>query len=224
MALRKFVKRRINVGNVNFEDVDDISNVEDEYDVKVKDDNSLYKKDEVEAKEAKIFTKNHDKIAVSYDENLEKEKIIEDENVKKNLDKIDVEEGHRIKVEENELKVMEEKLDTDKNSEEETFDFKGRDYSRKDERLCPDIYSNPEKISVLPLLQANLATMLLCVKTIQEQSVQLARFSDLFRPSSMSTPSQPTALFPRAHSSCLTQSRMCSRIPRPTWPSQGAGR
>ena len=68
------------------------------------------------------------------------------------------------------------------------------------------------KFFILPLLQANLAAMLLCVKTIQEQSVQLARLSDLSRrSSSMSTPYQPTASSTRAHSSCLTQSRMCSK-------------
>ena len=88
----------------------------------------------------------------------------------------------------------------------------GWDYSKKDERLYPEINSNPEKFSALPLLQANLAAMLLCVKTIQEQSVQLARLSDLSRrSSSMSTPYQPTASSTRAHSSCLTQSRMCSK-------------
>ena len=136
---------------------------------------------------------------------------IEDENVKKNRDDIDVE-GHSIKVAENESKVMEERLDTNKNSEEETVDLNGRDYSKKDERLYSGIYSNPEKFFILPLLQANLAAMLLCVKTIQEHSVQLARLSDLSRrSSSMSTPYQPTASSTRACSSCLTQSRMCSK-------------
>ena len=205
---KKVAKRRFKAVNINVENVDEIS--KDEYDVKVKDDNSLYKKDELEVKEAKVFVKNLDKIAVSDDENLEKEKLIEDENVEKNRDDIDVE-GHSIKIAENESKVMEGRLDTDENAEKETVDFNGRDYSVNDERLYPNIYSNQEKISVLPLLQANLAAMLLCVKTIQEQSAQLARFSDLFWSSSMSIPYQPTASSTRAHSSCLTQSRKCSK-------------
>ena len=65
-----------------------------------------------------------------------------------------------------------------------------------------------DALMLVPLLQANLAMTLLCVKSLQEQSALLARLS---LPSSMSTPLQSVASFSSAHCSCLTQSRMCSR-------------
>ena len=139
--------------------------------------------------------------------------------------------------EEKETEIFDENLDESdaEKDDEETVDPDNPANTENEEVMhkqqpCGDgcdnkVVKGNDALMFVPLLQANLAIMLLCVKTIQEQSELLTQLSDLLsRSSSISTPSQPTASFPRAHSSCLTQSRMCSRIPRPTWPSQRAGR
>ena len=194
--------------------------------------------DAVESKEnkSKVVDKNYDKINEMSDNKIDvKNKCIKNpehvkelsqgedkeiEIIEENLDKLDVKNDSCVKLNDDDHG---ETVDPDNGSnteEKEVVQKQRLSGNGSDEGVVKGM----DALVSVPLLQANLAIMLLCMKTIQEQSVELARLSDLSRSSSMSTPSQPTASFPRAHSSCLTQSRMCSRIPRPTWPSQGAGR
>ena len=195
--------------------------------------------DAVESKEnkSKVVDKSHDKINEMSDDKIDvKNEFIENpehvkelsqgedkgiEIIEENLDKLDLKNDDScVKLNDDD---HDETVDPDNGSNTEEKEV------MHEQRLGGhgyyyDVVKGKDTLTIIPLLQANLAVMLLCVKTIQEQSELLTQLSDLSRSSSMSTPSQPTASFPRAHSSCLTQSRMCSRIPRPTWPSQGAGR
>ena len=65
-----------------------------------------------------------------------------------------------------------------------------------------NVVKGMDALMLVPLLQANLAVMLLCVKTLHEQSS---------RPSSMSSSLQPMASLSNAQCPCLTQSRMCGK-------------
>ena len=109
-----------------------------------------------------------------------------------NLDKINE------NSDEEETVILGTGLEAEKDSNEELMIKQphGGEYSED------DVVKGMDALMFVPLLQANLAVMLLCVKTLQEQSS---------RPSSMSSSLQPMASLSSAQCSCLTQSRMCSK-------------
>ena len=168
----------------------------------------------IETKEnkSKVVDKSHDKIDVMSDvkiyvkneciENpedvIEISQVEEEETkvVEENLDKLDANNdancnNHKEEVDSNNNSEIERKL------KEEVVDKQRLDEDGNEE----DVVKGMDALVSVPLLQANLAIMMLCVKTLQEQSIQLARLSDLSQPS-LQIPSQHVALSSRSQCSC----------------------
>ena len=186
---------------------------------------------EVGEKETEVSHEILDKIEVMDDKNCNEtsgKRLVDTENIKDDLQEMEAEEEYHVKVKENNKKVVDDNLDkTNENSyegndvcingiganyEEETVVLgTGLESERNlsEELMYKLPHGKEDKVAkgmdalmLVPLLQANLAVMLLCVKTLQEQSS---------RPSSMSSSLQPMAPLSSAQCSCLTQSRMCSK-------------
>ena len=88
----------------------------------------------------------------------------------------------------------------------------------EDQKMCSEVLGGDgtddkvvkgmDAFTIIPLLQVILAMMLFSVKTLQEQSLLIARLSNLSQPG-ISNPSQPLASSSGSQCSCLTQSRYC---------------
>ena len=74
-----------------------------------------------------------------------------------------------------------------------------------------EVVKGIDAMMIIPLLQAILAMMLFSVKSLHEQSLLIARYSKLFKPT-VSIPFQPVTSLPSPQCSCLTESRMCCRV------------
>ena len=150
----------------------------DENKVKVEVDELLDKKKEVEEKEIEVFDVR------KCDENK-----LDDENFHDALEKLEVKDEYYENPRDGKVTIQGEEKETKKHllggDGKNDVEVKGMD-----------------SLMLVPLLQANLAVMLLCVKTLHEQSS---------RPSSMSSSLQPMASLSNAQCPCLTQSRMCGK-------------
>ena len=86
-----------------------------------------------------------------------------------------------------------------------------------DQKMCSEVLGGDgtddkvvkgiDALTIIPLLQVILAMMLFSVKTLQEQSLLIARLSNLSQPG-ISNPFQPLASSSGSQCSCLTKSRM----------------
>ena len=86
-----------------------------------------------------------------------------------------------------------------------------------DQKMCSEVLGGDgtddkvvkgmDTLTIIPLLQVLLVLMLHSVKTLQEQSLLIARLSNLSQPG-ISNPFQPSASSSSSQCSCLTQSRM----------------
>ena len=119
-------------------------------------------------------------------------------------------------MEKNETQVMNESLVKTK----EKLDDKTHGSPVKvneDQKMCSEVLGGDgtddkvvksmDALTIIPLLQVILVLMLHSVKTLQEQSLLIARLSNLSQPG-ISNPFQPSASSSGSQRSCLTQSRM----------------
>ena len=79
------------------------------------------------------------------------------------------------------------------------------------DRNDDNVAKGVDALTIVTLLQTILAMMLLCVKSLSEQSLLIARYSKLSKPT-VSIPFQPVTSLPSPQCSCLTESRMCCRV------------
>ena len=137
-----------------------------------------------------------------------------DREVKENLDEVEVEGGYYVTMEENESKVVDKSLDkTNEMSDDKTDGSPVK--VNDDQKMCSEVLGGDgtddkvvksmDALTIIPLLQVILVMMLHSVKTLQGQSLQIARLSNQSQPG-ISNPFQ--SLASGSQCSCLTQSRM----------------
>ena len=145
-----------------------------------------------------------------YNRNLEGRKLskVETENdVKSSIKKV---KHKNIEDEELDDNI---KVSTDDELMNDDFIYKhviDRDYNADEVgKDTPDIAMDASRM--VSLLQAIFTMLLIAGKSLHEQSVQIARLSQLSQPS-MSSSMQPVVLSPRSQCSCLTKSRACCKV------------
>ena len=184
--------------------------VKDEYVTNAEDKNANLK---VEDKEIEVFDENLDKIEVFDVEECEEThvnmKLIENENVRDDLENINA-----VESEENKSKVVDKSVHkTNEMSDDKTDGSPVK--VNDDQKMCSEVLGGDgtddkvvkgmNTLTIIPLLQVLLVLMLHSVKTLQEQSLLIARLSNLSQPG-ISNPFQ--SLASGSQCSCLTQSRM----------------
>ena len=92
-------------------------------------------------------------------------------------------------------------------SDEELMNEEVLDGDCSDDKVAKGV----DVLTIVTLLQTILAVMLFCVKSLNEQSLLIARSSNLPQPSVL-TPTQPVVPSSSLQGSCVMQSRMCCRV------------
>ena len=226
---KKVNKRRIKAAKLNVKDVDDEMNIEDENVVKVEDDNSLNTKVEVKEKEIEVIGENLDKIeVVNVDEC--KENHIDNETFEDALDDVDAKDEfvtnfedkkEKNEVEGDETQIVNESIfiarkvsvvpetgpKAEGASDDELMNKEVLVGDRSDDKVAKGM----DALTIVTVLQTILAMMLFCVKSLNEQSLLIARYTRLSQPSVLA-PTQPVAPSSSLQGSCVTQSRMCCRV------------
>ena len=226
---KKVNKRRIKAAKLNVKDVDDEMNIEDENVVKVEDDNSLNTKVEVKEKEIEVIGENLDKIeVVNVDEC--KENHIDNETFEDALDDVDAKDEfvtnfedkkEKNEVEGDETQIVNESIFITRKvsvvpetgpkaegaSDDELMNKEVLVGDRSDDKVAKGM----DALTIVTVLQTILAMMLFCVKSLNEQSLLIARYTRLSQPSVLA-PTQPVAPSSSLQGSCVTQSRMCCRV------------
>ena len=235
---KKVAKRRFRAAKINLENVDDVLDIKNENVGKVKADYSLDKKDEVQEKETNVFNENIDKTEVFDVEECEENNIemkFIDQEIKENLKGKKVEGGIRVKIDKINHESDDEHNGSHVNVNDDMYDEEvDESFINEDERMCSlnevslndelmhkqvlggdhsddEVVKGTDALTIVPLLQAILVMMLVSVKTFQDQSVLIARLSDLSQ-CRMSASFKPVAPSSSLQCSCLTQSRKCWSI------------